>query len=168
MPSHFLLRHPRFVGLGIRIDMLPATWWLALQAAALWPAWAWAARRTLDGAGPAPGLLAFGTLALFCVLARGPLRAAPRLAWLLPAMAGTAIAAVAAALLPVFTVFAALPTLACALLAFVPSEASTRDRPRAAWLLPANTFLNRVLFKSAFGLALAACGAGSAAVLLAG
>lgn len=167
MSSHFLLRNPRFVGFGIRIDTLPASWWLALQAAALWPAWAWAAHRTLDGAGPAPGLLAFGTLGLFCVLARGPLRASPRLAWLLPAMAGTAVAAVAAALLPVFTVFAALPTLACALLAFVPSGPSANGRPRAARFLPANTFLNRVLFKGAFGLALAACGAGSAAVLLA-
>jgi exosortase/archaeosortase family protein len=117
------LQHPRFVAWGIRIDTAPAWWWLAAQAAALWPTWLWSARRMLDGSDDPLGILALGALALVVASTRHELRAAPRLGWLALGMAGTLAATASAAFLPpLLGGLVAVLALAATLLAFLPSR----------------------------------------------
>ena len=75
MTSNRLLHSTRFVEWGIRIDRAPAWWWLAAQAAALWPTWVWSARRMVDGSDDPLGMLALGGLALVAWQTRKELRA---------------------------------------------------------------------------------------------
>jgi exosortase/archaeosortase family protein len=123
MASNRLLHSPRFVEWGIRIDRAPTWWWLAAQAAALWPTWVWSARRMVDGSDDPLGMLALGGLALVAWQARKELRASPRLGWLALGMAGT-LAATAGSLYlpPLLTGLVAVLALACTLLAFLPSR----------------------------------------------
>ena len=123
MASNRLLHSPRFVEWGIRIDRAPAWWWLAAQAAALWPIWVWSARRMVDGSDDPLGILALGGIALVAWQARKELRASPRLGWLALGMAGTLTATVGTlGLPPLLTGLIAVLALACTLLAFLPAR----------------------------------------------
>ena len=89
MSLPLLLRHPRLQPWSLRIDRAPAALWLVLQTAALWPTWRWMAARLQDGSDDPLGLLALGALIALVFALRRDLRAAPRLPWLLAALAGT-------------------------------------------------------------------------------
>ena len=123
MSPHDLVRSPRFVRWGIAIDRLPAGAWIALQALALLPAWAWMARRLADGADDPLGLLALAALATLAGLHRKALRASPALGWLAAATALTLAATLLrGALPPLLTSLLAVLALATALLAFLPRQ----------------------------------------------
>lgn len=123
MSPHDLVRSPRFVRWGIAIDRLPAGAWIALQALALLPAWAWMARRLADGADDPLGLLALAALATLAGLHRKALRASPALGWLAAATALTLAATLLrGALPPLLASLLAVLALAAALLAFLPRQ----------------------------------------------
>ncbi|HVR48400.1 MAG TPA: exosortase Q [Pseudorhodoferax sp.] len=123
MSPHDLVRSPRFVRWGIAIDRLPAGAWIALQALALLPAWAWMARRLADGADDPLGLLALAALATLAGLHRKALRASPALGWLAGATALTLAATLLrGALPPLLASLLAVLALAAALLAFLPRQ----------------------------------------------
>lgn len=128
--SHLAQHHPRWLDAGIRLDRVPAPFWLAAQALALWPAWLWMGRRLADGSDDPLGLLALAALAALAWQQRAALRTAPRLGWLLLAGAAT----VAATLLrtglgplpawpPLLASLLAVLAIACGLLAFLPRPA---------------------------------------------
>jgi exosortase/archaeosortase family protein len=117
-----LLDHPRAVRWCVRLDTAPEALWLALFAAALWPAWAWMARRMLDRSDDPLGLLALAALGALVATQHRRLRATPRLGWLGLAL-GLAIAATAA------RASHTVPPLAGALLAVLAMAAAL-----AAWL----------------------------------
>ena len=150
MLASSLLRNPRLVQLGIRIDTAPAWWWLAAQLAAIGAAW-------LSAASSLPGAaaMAIATCALWPL--RDQLRAAPRLGWLALALAST-VGYTVTDWLP-----AGLFALGAALLAFLPRSA----RASVPWLpwrqLFGNTFVNRVVHKAAFAAAMLVCLAWTAA-----
>ncbi len=81
--------------------------WLALHAASLWPHGLWTVHRLTDGSDDPLGLAALATLGLWLWLARGTLRALPRLPWLGAAAVLTAAATAA--------LFAAPPLVAAGL-----------------------------------------------------
>jgi exosortase/archaeosortase family protein len=56
--------------------------WLALQAAALWPHWRWAAARVADGSDEPLGLAALVALLVWVLRLEPQLRASPRPGWL--------------------------------------------------------------------------------------
>src|SRR4051812_41406899 len=70
-----------------RFEALPPLAWLALQAAALWPHWRWAAARVADGSDDPLGLAALAVLGVLVFRLEPLLRAAPRPGWLLAALA---------------------------------------------------------------------------------
>ena len=121
----FSLLGPRLLPWAIRLDRAPAGLWLGLQALALWPAWVWLGARWYGGAdGPPLGLLALGALAFMVWRLRGQLRSAPRLPWLIAALAGTLGATLLRMLgapLPLSGLAAAAAS-AAGLLAFLPQE----------------------------------------------
>lgn len=113
--------HPRVIDGGIRLDRVPAAAWLALQTVALWPTWAWMARRVVDGSDDPLGVLAIAALVALVASLRGELRAAPRLGWLLLASLGTlAATALHGVLPPLLSGLVAVLAWACGLLAFLP------------------------------------------------
>ncbi|HYP82450.1 exosortase Q [Variovorax sp.] len=125
--SHLAQRHPRLFDGIIRIDRIPPASWLALQAAALLPAWAWMARRAGDGADDPLGLLALAALAVLVWQTRHSLRASPALGWLALAGAGTLAATVLRngvgampALPPLASTLVAVLAVAAGLLALLP------------------------------------------------
>jgi hypothetical protein len=139
-----LLRSPRLVELGIRIDTAPAWWWLAGQFAAVGSVWLLAAHSL-------PGAAALAIAA--CVLwpVRHQLRAAPRLEWLTLALAATLACAWLDA------VPAGLLALAAALLAYMPGALPAAvASPLWHWLF-GNTFVNRVAHKTLFAGAMLLC-----------
>lgn len=87
--------------------------WLVLHAAALWPHGLWTVRRLADGSDDPLGVAALAALALWLWLARGTLRALPRLPWLGAAAALTAAATAALFIAPPLLA-AGLATLALA------------------------------------------------------
>ncbi|MBP7565425.1 MAG: exosortase Q [Burkholderiaceae bacterium] len=121
--ASLLARHPRLVRWGARLDTAPDWIWLALFAAALWPAWHWMARRMLDHSDDPLGLLALGALAALVVTQRRRLRAVPRTGWLACALAlaTTATVLLAADLLPPLAgALVAVLAVAAALAAWLP------------------------------------------------
>jgi len=105
-----------------RFDAMPPLAWLALQAAALWPHWRWAAARVMDGSDDPLGIAAL--LALLCVVARiePQLRGAPKPGWLalsLGATGGATLAVFAAP--PLIGALLAALALAAGLRSFMPS-----------------------------------------------
>lgn len=127
--DQFARRHPRLFDGGIRLDRAPAAAWLALQAAALTPTWAWMVRRLGDGADDPLGLLALAALALLAWHQRRALRTAPRLGWLALAGAGTLAATLLRTgigtvppLPPLAAALVAVLALAAGLLAFLPRQ----------------------------------------------
>lgn len=142
-----LLQLPGFVQLGIRVDTAPAWWWLAAQLAALWPTWAWMLRRLADGSDDPLGVMALTALGWFVWQGRAQLRAAPRLDWLLLALAGTFATTLADLSAHRFAAsLLAIGALAAGTLAFVPGTSSGLP----ARGLTANTFVNRVAIKALF------------------
>jgi hypothetical protein len=139
-----LLRNPRLVRLGIRIDTAPAWWWLAAQFAAVGAAWL-SAVQALPGA----AALAIAACALWPI--RGRLRAAPRLEWLALALVCT-VACTMGGWWP-----GGLMALAAALLALAPG-APGADMPGMLWQqLFGNTFVNRVAHKALFAGVMLLC-----------
>jgi exosortase/archaeosortase family protein len=105
-----------------RFDTLPPLAWLALQAAALWPHWLWAAARVADGSDDPLGLAALAALACAVWRLEPSLRGSPRPAWLALALV-TTVAATAAALTapPLLGALLAALALAAGLRAFMPA-----------------------------------------------
>lgn len=90
----------RELPLAAHIDSLPPWVWLAMQAAALWPSLAWAARRMADGSDEPLGLVALALLALAIATGRTAYGQEARLPWLVLAIVLTLAASVLAAVLP--------------------------------------------------------------------
>jgi len=147
--SHPLLR-PGLLPWAIRLDRAPAWLWIALQTAALWPAWRQMAAHVTGGSGELAGLLALAAFGALPWLVRQRLRGTPRLPWLAAALAGTLGATLLHGLAaPLADGLLAAAAWACCLLAFVPAAR------RGAMI--ANTFHNRVLGKTLFGVVMLAC-----------
>jgi exosortase/archaeosortase family protein len=109
----------RFQG---RFDAVPPLAWLALQAAALWPHWRWAAARVADGSDDPLGLAALAVL--LCALWRlaPTLRGAPTLGWLALALVASVSATVAVLLAPpLFGALLAALAMAAGLRALLPA-----------------------------------------------
>ena len=105
-----------------RLDAVPPIAWLALQAAALWTHWRWAAARVGDGSDDPLGVVALAAL-LWAVLRLAPaLRGQPRLGWLATAL-GLSIAATVATFIaaPLIGALLAALALATGLRAFMPA-----------------------------------------------
>ncbi len=108
-----------------RLATLPPLAWLALQAAALWPHWRWAAARVADGSDDPLGLAALAVLLLAVARMAPQLQYAPRPGWLAAALAGTLLATAAAfAAPPLFGALLAALALAAGLRAFMPAGAA--------------------------------------------
>lgn len=148
-----LLRNPHFVHFGIRIDTAPAWWWLGAQFAA-------AGAGCLRVAQGVPALAALAIAA--CVLwpLRGRLRTAPRLDWLAAALGCTVFCALAS------TPAAGLAACAAAVLAFLPIRSPALPPGSPAQRLFENTFVNRVLHKALFAVAMLSCIAASCVAAL--
>jgi exosortase/archaeosortase family protein len=109
-----------------RFDAVPPLAWLALQAAALWPHWAWAAARVADGSDDPLGVAALAVLV--CVVWRlAPvLRGAPEPRWLALALVASVLASVAAvAAPPLFGALLAALAMVAGLRAFMPAGHAT-------------------------------------------
>jgi exosortase/archaeosortase family protein len=106
-----------------RFDALPPVGWLALQAAALWPHWRWAAARVADGSDDQLGLAAIATLLVLVWRLAPQLRATPRPLWLAAALVTTTAATAACFVMPplVGALLAAL-ALAAGINAFAPAN----------------------------------------------
>lgn len=105
-----------------RFEAVPPLAWLALQAAALWPHWRWAAARVADGSDDPLGLAALAALAVVVFRLEPQLRASPKPAWLIAAMGTTVAATLASFYLPplIGALLAAL-AMAAGLRSFMPS-----------------------------------------------
>lgn len=147
-----LLRSPRFVQWGVRIDTAPAWWWLAAQLATLALVW-------LRVTHQLPGLVVLAFLATLLWPLRDGLRAAPRLGWLALALVCTISTPLVHWLLsgPALALLASVALLS-GLLAFLPARAVMTSGPA----LFGNTFQNRVLHKSVFAAAMGLCAAWAA------
>ena len=105
-----------------RFDAVPPLAWLALQAAALWPHWRWAAARVADGSDDPLGVAALAVL-LYAVWRLAPtLRGAPRPGWLALALAASVSATMAGSMAPpLFGALLAALAMAAGLRAFMPA-----------------------------------------------
>ncbi len=121
MSAVVISTHPAGRWLG-RVEAMSPLAWLALQAAALWPHWRWAAARVADGSDDPLGLAALATLAVVVWRLEPQLRASPKPAWLIAAMGATLAATLASFHLPplVGALLAAL-AMAAGLRSFMPS-----------------------------------------------
>lgn len=121
MSALVISTHPAGRWLG-RVEAMSPLAWLALQAAALWPHWRWAAARVADGSDDPLGLAALAALALVVFKLEPQLRASPRPSWLIAAMGATLAATLASFYLPplIGALLAAL-ALAAGLRSFMPS-----------------------------------------------
>jgi hypothetical protein len=116
-----LRAHSRRLAWGMRLDRLPPLTWLALTAAASWPAWWWLAAR---GAAAAALLAAgFTLLAGAAWHGRRHWRASPRLAWFAVALFAV-LAATASVTQPATDAWLALLALAAAFAAAWPLDTS--------------------------------------------
>ena len=104
-----------------RFDAVPPLAWLALQAAALWPHWRWAAARVADGSDDPLGVAALATLLCAVWRLEPTLRGTPRLGWLVLALVTSVLATLAALCAPPLlgALLAAL-AVAAGLRAFMP------------------------------------------------
>jgi exosortase/archaeosortase family protein len=109
---------PHVVAWQRRLDGVPPVAWLALQAAALWPHWRWAAARLADGSDDPLGVAALGVLAWAIVRVAPELRPAPAPCWF-----GAALTLSVAATTTSFIA----PSLAAALLAALAMAAGLRS-----------------------------------------
>ena len=105
-----------------RFDALPPLGWLALQAAALWPHWKWAAARVADGSDDPLGAAALAALACAVWRLAPALRATPQPGWLVLALAATTLATAAVLTAPpLFGALLAALAMAAGLRAFMPA-----------------------------------------------
>ena len=106
-----------------RFDAAPPLAWLALQAAALWPHWRWAAARVADGSDDPLGLAALAVLGVLVWRLEPGLRAHPRPAWLAASLVASVLATLASVAAPplIGALLAAL-ALAAGLRAFMPAS----------------------------------------------
>ncbi|HEX3138418.1 MAG TPA: exosortase Q [Rhizobacter sp.] len=105
-----------------RLDTTPPLAWLALQAAALWPHWRWAAARVADGSDDPLGLAALAALGVLVFRLEPLLRGSPRPGWLLAALAASAVATLSTfGLPPLIGALLAALAMAAGLRAFMPS-----------------------------------------------
>lgn len=105
-----------------RLDAVPPLAWLALQAAALWPHWRWAAARVADGSDDPLGLAALAVLALLAWRMAPQLRGTPRLDWTVLALGLTLGATLAVWWWPpLVAALVAAAAVASAWRAFMPS-----------------------------------------------
>ncbi len=134
-----------------RFKALPPLAWLALQAAALWPHWCWAAARVADGSDDPLGVAALGVLVLAVWRLEPALRAQPRPAWLALALLAS-VAATGAALVapPLFGALLAALALAAGLRAFMP--AGTAMLPLAGLAVLALPVVSSLQFYAGFPL----------------
>ncbi|RYF76739.1 MAG: exosortase Q [Comamonadaceae bacterium] len=131
MNRSLLLRSPRILALGVRLDRTPAFGWLALQLAALGPTWVWMGRRMADGSDDPLGALALAALAVLSWQRRRSLSPSPRLGWLAAASIGTVAATLARTgalealgLPPLAAGLLAVLAMAAGLLAFLPRRSA--------------------------------------------
>ena len=105
-----------------RLDAVPPLAWLALQAAALWTHWRWAAARVVDGSDDPLGVVALAALAWAVWRLAPDLRAAPRPGWLGAALL-LSVTATASVFLapPLIGALLAVLALVAGLRAFMPS-----------------------------------------------
>ncbi len=105
-----------------RIEAVPPLAWLALQAAALWTHWRWAAARVADGSDDPLGVAALAALLWLIARLAPDLRGTPRPGWLAAALLLSLAATVGVFVAPplVGALFAAL-ALVCGLHAFMPA-----------------------------------------------
>ncbi len=105
-----------------RLDAVPPLGWLALQAAALWPHWRWAAARVADGSDDPLGLAAMVALGALVFALEPRLRGQPKPGWAMAALGAMVAATLALFTLPplVGALFASL-AMAAGLRAFMPS-----------------------------------------------
>jgi exosortase/archaeosortase family protein len=105
-----------------RFDAVPPVAWLALQAAALWTHWRWAAARVADGSDDPLGLAALVVLLWAIARQARDMRGNPRPGWLAAALA-LSLGATAAVLIapPLVGALLAAGALTCGLRAFMPS-----------------------------------------------
>ena len=105
-----------------RLDAIPPWAWLALQAAALWAHWRWAAARVVDGSDDPLGVAALAVLVIAVARLAPALRGEPRPGWLAAALALSVAATAAVFVLPPLAgaLLAAL-ALACGLAAVMPA-----------------------------------------------
>jgi exosortase/archaeosortase family protein len=109
-----------------RVDALPPVVWLALQAAALWTHWRWAAARVSDGSDDPLGLAALAVLLWAVARHASELRGTPRSGALAAALLLSVAATVAAILAPpLLAALVAALALVCGLHAFMPSNRAT-------------------------------------------
>jgi exosortase/archaeosortase family protein len=92
--NHLITTHPG-ARWQARFEAMPPRAGLALQAAALWPHWRWAAARLADGSDDPLGLAALAVLVALVVRIEPQLRAAPKPAWLLVSVLATGAATLA-------------------------------------------------------------------------
>jgi exosortase/archaeosortase family protein len=106
-----------------RVDAVPPWAWLALQAAALWTHWRWAAARVVDGSDDPLGLVALAVLVVAVLRLAPSLRGEPRVRWLAAALAASIVSTAAVFVLPPLAgALLAAVALACGLAAFMPAQ----------------------------------------------
>lgn len=136
------------------LDRWPAGAWLALQAAALWPHWRWAAARLADGSDDPMGLAALVVLVIALLRLAPRLRGAPSRGWLLAAMLGTGLATLALGVAPpLFAAVIAVLALVAGLCAFAPT--GTALAPLAGLTLLALPLISSLQFYAGFPLRVA-------------
>ncbi|HUG25775.1 MAG TPA: exosortase Q, partial [Albitalea sp.] len=111
-----------------RLEATPPLAWLALQAAALWVHWRWAAARVADGSDDPLGVVALAALIGFVVHLARELRGSPRPGPLALAL-GLSVAATA-------SVFAAPPLAGALLAAFALAAGLRAFMPAGRAFLP--------------------------------
>ena len=118
---HHVIATTRIARWEDRLDAVPPIAWLALQAAALWTHWRWAAARLADGSDDPLGLAALCVLLWTVMRLASDMRSRPRPAWLAAAL-GLSVAATASVFLspPLMGAVLAALALACGLRAFMP------------------------------------------------
>ncbi|HJV97167.1 MAG TPA: exosortase Q, partial [Albitalea sp.] len=109
-----------------RLDAVPPIAWLALQMAALWTHWRWAAARIVDGSDDPLGVVALAALLWMVARLARDLRGSPRPGWLAMALA-LSVAATASTFVapPLAGALLAALALASGLRAFMPSDRAT-------------------------------------------
>lgn len=136
------------------LDRCPAWGWLALQAAALWPHWQWAAARMVDGSDDPMGLAALAVLGLALARLAPRLRSAPSRGWLSAAMLLTGVATLAIGTVPpLLAALLAVLALVAGLCALAP--AGTALAPLAGLTLLALPLISSLQFYAGYPLRVA-------------